>query len=74
MNYVKTNNIKHARVNLYRAEYYTTSSYNGKFSITFKLPSGSVAWDFANESERNQMLENLDAAGESQDISTITTL
>jgi len=74
MNYVKTNNIKHHRVNLDRVEYYTLSSYNGRFSIIFKMPTGSVTWDFANESERNQMLENLDAAGESQDISTITTL
>ena len=74
MKYVKSGNPKHYRINLERVEYYCPSSYNGNFSIGFKSPGATLSWDFANESERNKMLEHLDVASESQDISTITTL
>ena len=74
MKYVKTETRKHYRVNLDLVHYYYPNDYNGSYFIKFKYPGNDSSWTFKDQAERDQALEQLDAASTAQNVQTIVSL
>jgi len=62
-------------IDLEKVIYINPTSYNTKPAIQFRLKdSNSTYWVFDNEEERDDILEKVYAAGESQDVSKIVKM
>ena len=73
MNYIKTDDPTHERVNLDEVLYYYSNDYTSP-SIHFSVPRDSISWNFSNIKDRDIMLKKLDLVSGVQDISTVIKL
>jgi len=75
MNFIKTNNPKHPRVNLNKMSYFYPVDYSSNdWRITFSGEKSEKTWGFSTGKERDEILVKLDSAANSQDISLIVKL
>jgi len=75
MKFIKSNYPSHQRINTAELLYYYPYDYqSGDNRISFKLKGTDIKWVFKSKEERDIILEKLDGALETQDISLIVSL